>query len=170
MAVWFWEFLFFSFLGYLLEKAYAALTRAEKRNRKSFFLLPLCPVYGLCVMLALYLYQWGVPLVFLLFLPTIMEYVLHFYYETIYQVEYWSYRSVWGNLRGRVALPFSLCWAALLPLGLFWAQRLFPFFAILPPAVSYAAWLIFFCDFIASRLYLLYRHDTEALHIASFFS
>lgn len=169
MAVWFWEFLFFSFLGYLLEKLYAALTKAEKQNRKSFFLLPLCPVYGLSVMLALYLYQWGVPFAFLLLLPTVVEYALHFYYETVYHVEYWSYRKAWGNLRGRISLPFSLCWAALLPPALFLARRLFPFFSALPPAAGYAAWLVFSCDFIVSRLYLLDRHDTEALHIKTLF-
>ena len=42
-----WFFWMYSFGGYLLERAFAALTRAERRERKCFLLLPLCPVYGL---------------------------------------------------------------------------------------------------------------------------
>ena len=53
MSYWFWVFLFFSFLGYLLERCFAKLTAAEKQNRKCFLLLPLCPVYGLAVLAVL---------------------------------------------------------------------------------------------------------------------
>lgn len=170
MAVWFWEFLFFSFLGYLLEKLYAALTAANRQNRKSFFLLPLCPVYGLSVALALYLRQQGFPDLFLLALPTFAEYALHLYYHHIYSVQYWDYGDVWGNLCGRIALPFSLCWAVLLPPALYWAQALFPRLAAVPPGMSYGVWLFFFVDFIASRLCLLHRHDTEALRLKALFA
>ena len=42
-----WFFWIYSFGGYLVERAFAAATRAERRERKCFLLLPLCPVYGL---------------------------------------------------------------------------------------------------------------------------
>ena len=42
-----WYFWIYSFLGFLLERMFAALTRAEHRARRCFLLLPLCPVYGL---------------------------------------------------------------------------------------------------------------------------
>ena len=47
MEVWLWYFWIYSFLGYLLEKAFAVATKAERRERKCFLLLPMCPVYGL---------------------------------------------------------------------------------------------------------------------------
>ena len=50
---WFWLFLFYSFGGYLLEKAFAYATAAPLQVRKCLLLLPLCPVYGLG-MLVLY--------------------------------------------------------------------------------------------------------------------
>lgn len=52
---YFWYFLGYGFLGYLLEKLFAALTHAEHRVRKGFLLAPVCPVYGLamCAVLAL---------------------------------------------------------------------------------------------------------------------
>ena len=42
-----WYFWIYSFLGYLLERAFAAVTHAEHQGRRCFLLLPLCPVYGL---------------------------------------------------------------------------------------------------------------------------
>ena len=42
MALWY--FWVYSFLGYLLEKAYAALTHGAHQRRRCFLLLPLCPV------------------------------------------------------------------------------------------------------------------------------
>ena len=47
MAVWFWNFLLFSFLGWCVERLFAALTRAPQQRRRCLLLLPLCPVYGL---------------------------------------------------------------------------------------------------------------------------
>ena len=47
MTVLLWYFWIYSFLGYLLEKLFAKVTRARQQGRKGFLLLPLCPVYGL---------------------------------------------------------------------------------------------------------------------------
>ena len=51
---WFWYFLFYSFLGFLLEVGYAWWTGGSL-DRKCLLLLPLCPVYGLgaCAVLLL---------------------------------------------------------------------------------------------------------------------
>ena len=51
--VWFWLFVFYSFGGYLLEKAFAAATASPQQVRKCFLLLPLCPVYGFGVLAVL---------------------------------------------------------------------------------------------------------------------
>ena len=42
-----WYFWIYSFLGFLLEKAFAAATHSPHPVRRCFLLLPLCPVYGL---------------------------------------------------------------------------------------------------------------------------
>ena len=51
MAGIFWRFCRYSFLGYLLERLYAAATRSPRQVRKGFLLLPLCPVYGLGILM-----------------------------------------------------------------------------------------------------------------------
>ena len=53
MGMILWRFWLYSFLGYLLEKAFAAATRSPHQVRKCFFLMPMCPVYGLAVMAVL---------------------------------------------------------------------------------------------------------------------
>ena len=47
MSLLLWTFWTYSFFGYLLERGYAAATRAAQPPGKGFLLLPLCPVYGL---------------------------------------------------------------------------------------------------------------------------
>ena len=42
--IWYW--FAYSFLGYCLEKLFAAATRSSHRLRRCFVFLPLCPVYG----------------------------------------------------------------------------------------------------------------------------
>ena len=44
---WFWYFLFYSFLGFLVEVVYVRLRGEAKRDRKCRLILPVCPVYGL---------------------------------------------------------------------------------------------------------------------------
>ena len=47
MAAWLWYFVLYSFLGFLVEVAFARVTRNPKKDRKCLYFLPLCPVYGL---------------------------------------------------------------------------------------------------------------------------
>lgn len=46
MNTWIWYLLVYSFLGYLLEVAYAKIVHGRGSGRKCLLLLPLCPVYG----------------------------------------------------------------------------------------------------------------------------
>ena len=52
-----WSFLAYGFLGYLLEKVYALVTRSRHTVRKGYLLLPVCPVYGLAMLAVLALPQ-----------------------------------------------------------------------------------------------------------------
>ena len=53
MVRWFWYFVLYSFFGFLLEVAFARATHNPKRDRKCFYFLPLCPVYGFGALLIL---------------------------------------------------------------------------------------------------------------------
>lgn len=171
MELWLWKFWTYSFLGLLLEKAYAAVGPRRGGARRCCLLLPLCPVYGLGVTAVLLLPQqltqsplgmalWGG------LTATAVEYGVHVWYEYLLGVRFWDYQGVWGNLRGRVCVPFSLAWgfllAAVLP-GL--EQVLTPLLEKIPPEVTYAALLVFTADALLSARVLLRAGDPEAVRV-----
>ena len=160
--VLFWNFMIYSFLGFLLEVAYARAT-GGRPNRKCLWVLPLCPVYGLgaCLILALSPPVTPYPpAVFLLgaLTATGAEYLAAVYYETLLGVSFWDYRDLPGNFQGRVCLPFSLAWGVLsLPL-VYWLHPLFsPLLREIPAPVGYAALAALLADLLLSAL-LLRRH------------
>ena len=115
---YFWYFLGYGFLGYLLEKLFAALTHAEHRVRKGFLLAPVCPVYGLamCAVLALGADRIG-PLWELALLcsitATTVEYAVHLFCDAVLGVRFWDYSATKTDVNGRICLPFSLIWFVL---------------------------------------------------------
>lgn len=122
MAELFWQFLIYSFLGFLLEVAFARVTRAKKQDRKCMVLLPLCPVYGAGALLIAHLPAFIQARPLLLFLcgaltATAVEYGMDFFYEKVLGVRFWDYSALPWNLHGRVCLLFSAAWG-LLSLGL----------------------------------------------------
>lgn len=169
---WFWLFLFYGFLGYLLERMFAKVTASPQQVRKGFLLLPVCPVYGTAMVLFLavtdwrdaggwHLFWWGAGL------ATAVEYVTHLFYERAFGVAFWNYRGVPGCLGGgRVCLPFSLVWGALSAAAAVVLQPLLePLAAGMPPAVTYAALLLFVADGVSSASVLLHCRDTELLSL-----
>ena len=115
--MWFWNFVVYSFLGFLLEIAYARATRGRS-DRKCLLVLPLCPVYGLGALGILLLPRWVLTRPLFLFfcgalMATAAEYAASLFYERVLKVSFWDYRGLPGSLQGRVCLPFSLAWGAL---------------------------------------------------------
>lgn len=115
--VWFWNFVLYSFFGFLLEVSYARAA-GERRDRKCLLLLPLCPVYGLgaCAILTL-APRAGGSAVQLFFLgaaaATAVEYLLALWYELGLGVAFWDYSNLPWNVQGRVCLSFSGIWGML---------------------------------------------------------
>lgn len=173
VALWLWRFWVYSFLGYLLEKGFAAATHAERQVRKCFLLLPMCPVYGLGVLAALTLPErlagtfsgmvlWGG------LAATAVEYVVHWLYEQLAGVSFWDYSNMPWNIRGRVCLPFSIIWGLLLALFLPWAERrLTPVLMAVPRPLTYGMLLLFTVDAVCSLRFLRLTHDTEGLRLGA---
>lgn len=114
----FWQFLIYSFLGFLLEVVFARVTRAGKQDRKCMMLLPLCPVYGVGALLIVHLPAAVQNRPALLFLcgalaATAAEYGVDWFYEKALGVRFWDYSSQPWNLNGRVCLLFSGAWGLL---------------------------------------------------------
>lgn len=166
--IWFWSFLFYSFLGFLLEVTYSRAT-GGRANRKCLRVLPLCPVYGLgaCLILLLSGPLLGhPPLLFFTgaLAATVAEYVAALYYEKLLGVRFWDYHDLPGNLNGRVCLAFSLAWGVLsLPL-VYWVHPVFaPLMANIPAPVSWAALSALLADLLLSSALLRRRGDIACL-------
>lgn len=173
MQAWFWQFLLYSFLGYLLEKGFAALVGSPRQTRKCFLFLPLCPVYGLGVLAVLALPEklTGSPLGLAVWgglTATAVEYGVHVVYDRLLGVRFWDYAGVWGNLGGRVCVPFSLAWGILLAAWLPWFQPLARLWtAAVPSWATYIALLVLTADAMISARLLYLSRDTEILRLSA---
>ena len=166
--VFFWNFMLYSFLGFLLEVAYAWAT-GGRPNRKCLWVLPLCPVYGLGACFILALSRWAAsypPALFLLgsLAATTAEYLTALFYEKILGVAFWDYRDLPGNFQGRVCLPFSLAWGVLSLVLVYWLHPLFsPLLSAIPTSVGWAALAAVTADLLLSSLLLRRYRDIRCL-------
>lgn len=124
--IWYW--FAYSFLGYCLEKLFAAATRSKHRLRRCFVFLPLCPVYGFAMLAILLLGAEDLPgaweqLLLGTLVSTSVEYAVHWAYEKLFAVRFWDYSATKCDVNGRICLPFSLCWGALTLLDVISASR-----------------------------------------------
>ena len=164
---WFWYFVVYSFLGFVLEVAFAWTTGGEP-DRKCM-LLPLCPVYGLgaCGILALAGPTgggWLGVLVSGILAATAVEYVMAVWYEQCLGVSFWDYRGLPGNFQGRICLLFSAAWGVL-SLGLVywvhpWVEQWVP---AIPGPVSLSAAVLVGTDFVVSSVMMRRTRDWACL-------
>ena len=171
MAESLWYFWIYSFLGFALEKILAAVTRAENQTRKCFLLLPLCPVYGLGMLAVLALppelRRGGWLICSGAVVTTAVEYAVHWGYERFLGVRFWDYSKVWGNVHGRVCLPFTAIWGLLTALAVWWVQPwVESIAAVIPWQVTYIVLLVFTADAVCSAQFLRKTHDIEGLRWA----
>lgn len=169
MKYYFLLLVFYSFLGYLLERMFAKVTLAKQQVRKCFLLLPLCPVYGLAMVLHIAL----LPPAGLSFWPlvlrgalvtTAVEYLVHLFYDKVLHVRFWDYTGVWGQLGGRVCLPFSAAWGLLSALAVRAVQpELDRLARALPAGLAYGLLLVWAADAVLSWQLLWRYGDTELL-------
>ena len=171
MADLLWSFWFFSLLGWLLERSFAALTRSPLQRRRCLLLAPLCPVYGLGLMAVLalpppllsgwQLYLSGAAV------STAVEYAYHWWGEAFLGVRFWDYTGLPANLRGRVCLPFSLSWGLLTVPAV---TRVAPLLELLerriPAGVTWLCLMAFTADAVCSLYFLSRTHDLTALRQA----
>lgn len=166
--LWFWSFAAYSFMGFLLETAFAAVS-GGRRDRKGLRVLPLCPVYGLGACLILLLPPWvgaHPPALFALgaLAATAAEYCDALYHEKALGVSFWSYDGLPGNFQGKVCLPFSLAWGVLaLGLGRRVHPALAPWLARIPAPVSWMALATLLADGLLTAVLLRRSGDTACL-------
>lgn len=163
-----WYFILYSFLGFLLEVAFARAADHPKKDRKCFLLLPLCPVYGVGALLIRWLSGlWEGPLWVMAagFVgATTAELCMGLFYRWILGVEFWDYRDQAFNLRGLICLRFSLYWSGLALLLVYLADPLLiPLLERLPDCLGPPAAILLGADALVSALALKRTGTTDVL-------
>lgn len=175
MAHWFWFFLIYSFLGYCLEKLFAYATHSVRQVRKCFLLLPLCPVYGLGMAAVLALsdpvFPFWVQAVVGGVLCTLVEYLVHLYYDKVFATRFWDYSDLSFHLAGRICPHFSLIWGILSALAVRYLQpTIAAAVTVIPGALTLGVWMVFAADCLCTAVLLYRYHDTEKLSISALLS
>lgn len=115
----FWYFLIFSILGLIIETLYCYVTTGIVESRKGFIWGPLCPVYGVCGAVLIFVLDkfdcksFIKLFVFGFIFGSIAEYILSYGLEAIYGIRFWNYDYLQYNLNGRISLVFSIYWGIL---------------------------------------------------------
>lgn len=169
MARVFWYFIFYSFLGFVLEIIFARITRASKQDRKCMYFLPLCPVYGLGALLIVCLPAAVQSRPVLLFFTgalaaTGAEYFMDWFYEKALRVRFWNYSAMPWNLNGRVCLVFSGAWGLLALALTTWVHPMVVrWVSAIPTGWTLPAVLLFLLDAFFTVLLLRTTGNTASL-------
>lgn len=107
-------FFIYGFIGWCLEVCYNAVDQGVWSNR-GFLNGAICPIYGIGVVVVLYILEpishFG-PLLFVggVVLCSVIELVTGYVMEKIFHQRWWDYSNEKFNIKGYICLKFSLYW------------------------------------------------------------
>lgn len=111
-------FIIYSCVGYVVETSFALINYNVLESRKSFLYGPFCGIYGVgAVVLILSLRYFNKNNYTLFFggclVGAIVEYVISFFGEALFDARWWDYSNRFLNINGRICLLYSLFWGLL---------------------------------------------------------
>ena len=154
------SFILYSFLGWVWETIYCTVKEKRFQNR-GFLFGPVCPIYGVCVVIVQLLCRFGRGLVdvqapvWRVFLicavgSAVAEFVTSWYLEKRFHARWWDYSTLPLNVNGRIALPVTLCFGAA---GVVIVRYILPLIgeagSMIPPLAWEAASLVLMALFAA---------------------
>lgn len=115
---WFVLFVVYSVFGWIYETTYCTI-KGKKWENRGFLYGPLCPIYGAgCVGITAIMqilsmnnikYSWWMVFIIGYFGSIVLEYTTHWALEKIFNAYWWDYSYMPLNIKGRVCLPYSIC-------------------------------------------------------------
>lgn len=117
LSTLFLYFCFYAFAGWCMETVYCSIL--EKRFVPRGFLHgPVCPIYGVGVLLMILFFQPLAGNVFVFYVVSTVtmsawEYFVGWFLETTTHMKYWDYSMYRFNLKGRICLWVCLVWGVL---------------------------------------------------------
>ncbi len=124
-----WYFIIFSVIGLLIETIYCYITTGVLESRKGLIWGPFCPVYGVgASLLILFLNRFKKSKIKLLIyggiIGDVIEYLMSYGLEAIYSTRFWDYSYTNFNLNGRICLIYTVFWAILSILLIYFVKPL----------------------------------------------
>lgn len=115
-------FIIYSFLGFVIETIFGILTKGVVESRQSCLYGPFCCIYGLGAAIMIPGLQKFKKSNWALFIAgaiegSVVEYVISWLGEIIFQIKWWDYSNMPFNINGRICIVFAIFWG-LLALGL----------------------------------------------------
>ena len=119
-------FMFYAFLGWVMESCYCSL-KARRVVPRGFLFGPICPIYGVGALLMILFFtplKGCVPLFYVVavVVMTSWEYFVGWLLERTTHMKYWDYSHLPHNLHGRVCLRIALVWGVLSYVVMFWVH------------------------------------------------
>ncbi|HRX13762.1 MAG TPA: hypothetical protein P5087_01900 [Eubacteriales bacterium] len=107
-------FFIYSFLGWIAEVIFAALKNNKFVNR-GFLAGPVCPIYGVGMVVALIALngirdKWYLLFIFGALMATFLEFITGFILEKLFKTKWWDYSKELFNIGGYICLRFTLLW------------------------------------------------------------
>lgn len=126
LTLMFLYFIWYSLLGWCMESTYCSIRRHRLINR-GFLHLPLCPIYGVGVLIMVNFFTpfTSSPLLFYIMATLVMsawEYFVGWLLETTTHMKYWDYSDRRFNLKGRICLGNSIWWGVASYLVIYWVH------------------------------------------------
>lgn len=111
-------FAVYSFLGFIVETIFGILTKGVLESRQSCLFGPFCCIYGLGAAIMIPGLQPFRKSNWALFFAgavegSVIEYVISWIGEVIFQIKWWDYSNMPFNINGRITLTFTVFWGLL---------------------------------------------------------
>ena len=147
----FYFFVFYSFLGWLIESIFISISEKRFVNR-GFLDGPFCPIYGfgaLTIILFVFPFHHHFLLFFLMsiLVTSIIEYFTSWFFEKFFNVSWWNYSDKPLNLNGRICFENCLYWGILSVLVLSFIH---------PSIISLSNFLSYYLGFWGFLLFIVY--------------
>ncbi len=119
-------FCFYSFAGWAMETVYCSL-QARHFVARGFLHGPVCPIYGVGVLLMILFFQPLAGNIVLFYVVSTVcmsawEYFVGWFLEATTHMKYWDYSDQPFNLHGRICLWVCLVWGVLSYVCVFWVH------------------------------------------------
>lgn len=111
-------FIIYSIIGYFIETLFCIAKYGVWESRQSFLYGPFCAIYGLgavVIIVALQYFKKSYNRLFLggCIVGSVLEYLISWIGEIIFNVKWWDYSELPLNLNGRICLLYAVFWGGL---------------------------------------------------------